>query len=108
MSEFDLVITGAELVDGTGSKKRLADVAVAKNKIAAIAAPGELSGHSLIDARGQILSPGFVDIHSHADYTILLDGRGHSSVLQGVTSLAVRSEERRVGKECRSRWSPYH
>jgi len=89
MSEFDLVITGAELVDGTGSKKRLADVAVAKNKIAAIAAPGELSGHSSIDARGQILSPGFVDIHSHADYTILLDGRGHSSVLQGVTSLAV-------------------
>jgi N-acyl-D-aspartate/D-glutamate deacylase len=89
MKECDLVITGATLVDGTGAAQRLADVGVTAGKIAGIGPPNTIAAKAKIDGQGKTLTPGFVDIHSHADYTIMLDGRGHSSVLQGVTSIVV-------------------
>ncbi|MBM3541911.1 MAG: amidohydrolase family protein, partial [Alphaproteobacteria bacterium] len=87
--EFDLVFRNATVVDGGGGARRSGDVGVAGETIAAIDVPGSLQGRRTVDAQGKVLAPGFVDIHSHGDYTLLLDGRAHSAVLQGVTSIVV-------------------
>ncbi|MCD9197785.1 N-acyl-D-amino-acid deacylase family protein [Aeromicrobium wangtongii] len=83
----DLVFRNVRLVDGTGSAPRNADVAVDGDRIAAIGEPSTLKGRSEIDGTGRVLSPGFIDIHSHADFGLLLDGRAHSAVTQGVTTI---------------------
>jgi N-acyl-D-amino-acid deacylase len=83
----DRVYRNVTLVDGTGAKRRVADVSVRGDKITAIGAPSSLTGSTAIDAVGHVLAPGFIDIHSHADFPVLLDGRAHSAVTQGVTTI---------------------
>lgn len=83
---FDLLIRGGKLVDGTGNPWFLADLGVRDGKIAAI---GPLANHATnrtLDARGLIVSPGFIDIHSHSDALLLEDGAAHSKIRQGVTT----------------------
>jgi len=87
--QFDTVFRDATVVDGSGAPGQRGDVGVSGDRIAAVAPPRSLSGARVVEAAGKVLAPGFVDIHSHADYTLLLDGRAHSSVLQGVTSIVV-------------------
>ena len=83
----DLLLAGGTVVDGTGAPPRRADVAIADGRIAAV---GEgLHGDEVIDVTGLVVAPGVVDIHSHADFTLLVDGRAQSSVLQGITTVAV-------------------
>jgi N-acyl-D-amino-acid deacylase len=90
--EFDLVIRGGAVVDGTGRKAFEADVGVAEGRIAAVALPGTLAGRRTIEAKGRTVAPGFVDIHSHADWVLPLPD--HEEILapmlrQGVTTLVV-------------------
>ena len=66
MPAFDLVIRGGTVVDGTGSAPREADVALVGNRIAAVGAIAA-SGAEEIDAKGKLVTPGFVDIHTHYD-----------------------------------------
>jgi N-acyl-D-amino-acid deacylase len=68
----DFVLTGGKVADGSGAPAVEADVAVAGDRIAAIAAPGTLSGGTRIDCAGRLIAPGFVDAHTHDD-AILLD-----------------------------------
>lgn len=84
-----LVLKGGLVVDGAGTEGREADVVVRSGKIAELLEPGTTADGTVVDVSGMIVSPGFVDIHSHADYTLLRDGRAHSSTLQGVTSIVV-------------------
>jgi N-acyl-D-amino-acid deacylase len=86
-TDYSVVFNSATVVDGTRRRRFLADIALSGKRIAKIGAAGTLRGRQVVDARDRILAPGFVDIHSHADYTLLLDGRAHSSVLQGITSI---------------------
>ncbi|MEZ5356427.1 MAG: D-aminoacylase [Bryobacteraceae bacterium] len=84
---FDLLITNARVVDGTGNPSFVADVAVRGGTIAAM---GRLAGQPAtrtIDARGLVLAPGFIDIHNHSDNSILVDGNAQSMVRQGVTTM---------------------
>ncbi|MEO0983013.1 MAG: amidohydrolase family protein, partial [Pseudomonadota bacterium] len=67
MAEFDLVIRGGTLADGTGAPVREADVAVSNGRIAAIGDLKTASGAEELDARGKLVTPGFVDIHTHYD-----------------------------------------
>ena len=62
----DLVIRRGNVVDGTGAALREADVAIADGKIAAVGSVPE-RGREEIDARGKLVTPGFVDIHTHYD-----------------------------------------
>jgi N-acyl-D-amino-acid deacylase len=80
---IDLVIRGGTLLDGTGAPARVTDVGIEDGRIAAI---GKLpaSGAEL-DATGLTVAPGFIDIHSHSDYTLLVDPRAVSAIAQGVT-----------------------
>ena len=64
--DYDLVIRGGTLADGTGAALREADIAIKDGRIAAVGAVSG-SGNEEIDARGQLVTPGFVDIHTHYD-----------------------------------------
>ena len=64
MAQFDLVIRGGEVVDGTGAAARRADVGVAGGRIVEVGPiPGR--GRREVDAAGALVTPGFVDIHTH-------------------------------------------
>ena len=83
---LDLVLAGGSVIDGTGTPRRRADVGVAGGRIVAI---GDLSagpGTERIDATDRVVAPGWVDLHSHSDLTLLSDGRAVSKVAQGVTT----------------------
>lgn len=83
---FDLVIRGGEILDGTGNPAYRADVAVQDGRIATIASalPRE-TARDVLDAEGMTVAPGFIDIHTHSDFVLLVDGRANSQVCQGVT-----------------------
>jgi N-acyl-D-amino-acid deacylase len=80
----DLVLRGAVLVDGTGSPGRTADVAVTGDRITAVGRVAE-TGLVEIDLRDHVLAPGFIDIHSHTDLSLLVEPRAESRIRQGVT-----------------------
>jgi len=84
-ADYDLVIRGGRVVDGTGNPWRYADVAVQGDRIAAV---GRVTGTGTkeFDVTGLVVSPGFIDIHSHSDYLLLRDGSAHSKIRQGVTT----------------------
>lgn len=85
MPEFDLVIRGGTVVDGTGSAPREADVGIVGGRIAAVGAlPG--GGAEEIDARGKLVTPGFVDIHTHYDAQAVWDSHMAPSSWHGVTT----------------------
>lgn len=84
---IDLAIRGGTVVDGTGAPRRAADVGIHGGAIVAL---GDVPAATReVDATGHIVAPGFVDIHSHSDLTLLADPRGESKVLQGVTTEVV-------------------
>jgi N-acyl-D-aspartate/D-glutamate deacylase len=80
----DVVVRGGTVVDGTGSEPVRADVAIAGGRIVEVGAIGPSAGVEL-DAHGCVVSPGFIDVHSHSDYTLLVDPRAVSAIRQGVT-----------------------
>jgi N-acyl-D-aspartate/D-glutamate deacylase len=85
--EFDLLIQGGRIVDGTGNPAWYGDVGIRQGRIAAL---GRLTGKPAarrIDAAGLTVSPGFIDIHNHSDFTIVEDGTAQSMIRQGVTSM---------------------
>jgi N-acyl-D-aspartate/D-glutamate deacylase len=87
--DFDILIMGGRIVDGTGNPAYYGDVAVRDGRIAAMGRLGGKTAKRVIDANGLTVSPGFIDIHNHSDYTILADGNAESMVRQGVTSMVL-------------------
>ena len=85
MMSLDLVIRGGEIVDGTGSAPVESDLGVADGRIAAVGRLPSMEGVDTMDARGFTVAPGFIDIHSHSDFTLLVDPRAASAISQGVT-----------------------
>jgi N-acyl-D-amino-acid deacylase len=81
----DLVVRGGLVIDGTGAARRRADVAVRDGRIVAVGEVGPGSGARTIDATGRVVSPGFIDIHSHSDESVLINSALESTVHQGVT-----------------------
>ena len=83
---LDLVIHGGAIANGTGSPRFKADVGIENGVIVVIGNLADaISAHKL-DAAESIVAPGFIDIHSHSDFTLLVDSRAQSSISQGVTT----------------------
>jgi N-acyl-D-amino-acid deacylase len=84
---YDLVIRGGKVVDGTGNPWFLGDVAIRGDRIAAVGrVPRDVEARRVIEARGLVVAPGFIDMHSHSDWLLLEDGDAPAKVRQGVTT----------------------
>jgi N-acyl-D-aspartate/D-glutamate deacylase len=85
MTEFDIVIHGGRLIDGSGNPWFYGDVAIKNGKIAGIGKFGPDSGRRAISAKGRMVTPGYIDMHTHSDQPLIADGNAESKVRQGVT-----------------------
>ena len=86
--QFDLVIRGGTIVDGTGSAPYIGDVGISGDRIAAIGAV-DGRGASEIDAKGMVVTPGFVDVHTHYDGQVTWEQRLAPSCDHGVTTVVM-------------------
>jgi N-acyl-D-amino-acid deacylase len=88
MSSYDIVIKGGTVLDGTGAAGQRADVGIVGDRVVEV---GKLDGtaNRTIDAEGRLVTPGFVDIHSHLDAQVAWDPQCSSSCWHGVTSVVV-------------------
>lgn len=84
--EFDLIIRNGRVVDGSGRPAYAADVAIKGDRIARIGNLGGARAKRIIDARGQIIAPGFIDMLGQSETFLLIDPRGMSKVMMGVTT----------------------
>lgn len=93
MADFDTIVRGGTIVDGTRHRERFTgDLGIKDGLIAAVAPAGGLAGRSadrVIDAAGLVVAPGFVDLHTHYDGQILWDPYVSCSSWHGVTSVAI-------------------
>ncbi len=83
---FDTILKGGEVFDGTGAAGVVTDVGVREGRIAEIGDLGASDATRVIDVTGLTVAPGFVDMHTHSDFTLIADGRAESQVHQGVTT----------------------
>ncbi|OAI44898.1 hypothetical protein AYO42_03995 [Rhizomicrobium sp. SCGC AG-212-E05] len=84
-AQVDILIKNGRVVDGTGGSWFRADVAITGDRIVYVGrAP--VKARRVIDAAGKVVSPGFIDMHSHSEFGLSLDGRGLSKVTQGITT----------------------
>ena len=93
---YDLIIRNGQIVDGTGNPWRAGDLAIKGDRIAALGPVVKGSAKREINAKGLVVAPGFIDIHSHSDDLLLEDGHAQSKIRQGVTT-EVLGEGRSAG-----------
>jgi N-acyl-D-aspartate/D-glutamate deacylase len=86
---FDLLLTGGRIVDGTGGPETSGDVAVRDGRIAAIGPLPGAAARRTVDVTGLVVCPGFIDVHTHSDLTLLSSAGAQSKVRQGVTTEVV-------------------
>src|SRR6266571_3778963 len=84
--DFDLIVRGGTLYDGTGAKPLQADVAIRGDRIAGIGDFKSAKAKTVIDAKGLAVAPGFVNMLSWSTESLIQDGRSQSEILQGVTT----------------------
>src|SRR6266446_3877765 len=85
-SDYDLIIRNGHIIDGTGNPWYAADVAVSGDRLAAIGDLREAHAKREIDAKGQIVAPGFIDMLGQSEVSLLLDNRSLSKLSQGITT----------------------
>jgi len=83
---WDIVIRGGLVIDGSGRKGEIADVAVRDGRIAAVGPSPAAGAARTIDAEGLAVAPGFIDIKTHSDFTLPINPKAESKVRQGVTT----------------------
>ncbi len=83
---YDLLIRGGRIVDGTGNPWFYGDMAIRADRIVAVGRVPAGTAENEIDAKGLVVSPGFIDMHSHSDFLLLEDGDAQSKIRQGVTT----------------------
>jgi len=84
--QYDLLIVGGHILDGSGSPWFAGSVAVKDGRIAEVGRLPKASARQTIDATGLVVAPGFIDLHGHSDFTLLVDGNAQSKIRQGVTT----------------------
>ena len=82
----DILIRGGTLIDGSGRAGKIGDVAVTEGRIAALGRSLPGGAAKVIDAKGLVVAPGFIDIKTHSDFTLPINPKAESKVRQGVTT----------------------
>ena len=93
---FEVLIRQGTLYDGSGAAPRITDVGIVGDSIAAVGDLHTSRGRTEVDARGLAVSPGFINMLSHSEESLIQDGRGLSDIVQGVT-LEVMGEGESMG-----------
>ena len=83
---FDTLLVNGDVIDGTGGPRYRADVGVSDGKITAVGSLGEAEAERTFNVAGQVVAPGFIDMHTHSDVSMLDDPGGESKAHQGVTT----------------------
>jgi N-acyl-D-amino-acid deacylase len=83
---YSLLFRGGRVVDGSGSPAVQADVAVEGETIAAVGDLSSVDAERVVDARGRVLCPGFIDVHSHSDLPLLSSPKSEPKIRQGITT----------------------
>jgi N-acyl-D-amino-acid deacylase len=83
---FDVLMTGGTVYDGSGGPPRRADVGIRGDRIATIGDLSRASARTVIDARGLAVAPGFINMLSHSEVSLIQDGRSQGEIRQGVTT----------------------
>jgi N-acyl-D-amino-acid deacylase len=83
---FDVIIAGGDIVDGSNKPAFKSDVGIKGDRIITIGNLADAEATEKIDAAGLTVAPGFIDIHTHSDFTLLINGAAESQIHQGVTS----------------------
>ncbi len=91
---FDVLFVGASVVDGSGAARRQVDVGIRDGFIVAMGVLSERRAHRLVEVRGLVLAPGFIDIHSHAGEGLATAGLSAALplVVQGVTTVVINPD----------------
>jgi N-acyl-D-amino-acid deacylase len=84
--DYDFIISGAHMVDGTGAPWVEGDIAIAGDRIVAIGDLSKASARKRLDAKGLVVSPGFIDVQGQSEFNVLVDNRAASKITQGVTT----------------------
>jgi dihydroorotase/N-acyl-D-amino-acid deacylase len=84
--DYDFIISGAHIVDGTGAPWVAGDIAISGDRIVAIGDLSKASARKRLDAKGLVVSPGFIDVQGQSEFNVLVDNRAASKITQGVTT----------------------
>jgi N-acyl-D-amino-acid deacylase len=87
MERLDIVIKNGCIVDGTGKDMYQGDIGIKDGKIVKIGKLDDCSSERVVDSKGLIVSPGFIDMHSHGEMTVLMFPKAESGVRQGITTI---------------------
>ena len=90
---YDVVIRNGQVIDGTGSPARSADVAITDGRIVAVGKLDHAAAKQVIDAHGMVVAPGFIDMLDQSGDTLLVDGHAPSKIFQGITTLVTGEGE---------------
>jgi len=83
---FDIIIKNGNVIDGTGSAVSILDIGIRCGVITVAGRIDEAAANEVFNAQDFIICPGFIDIHSHSDFNLLIDPPARSKILQGVTT----------------------
>src|SRR5918999_155747 len=83
---WDLLVQQVQVIDGSGTPSFVADIAIRGDTIAEVGQVTSSEARVRIDGAGLTVGPGFIDLHTHSDYTLLVNPLAESKVHQGVTT----------------------
>ena len=85
---LDYLIKNGHVVDGSGKKLYIASIGISNGKIITNVSE-DTEAIEIIDAKNKVVSPGFIDVHSHDDFNVITDKNVSHNILQGITSMIV-------------------